>query len=75
MIFEKASTRTRLSFEAGMQQPAARPSTSTRVIPSRPRRTRRGRAAQVISRMSDIVMIRTFEQSIIERFAEYSASR
>ena len=29
-------------------------------------------AAQVISRMSDIVMIRTFEQSIIERFAEYS---
>ena len=29
-------------------------------------------AAQVISRMSDVVMIRTFEQDVIERFAQNS---
>jgi ornithine carbamoyltransferase len=56
MIFEKASTRTRLSFEAGMQQ-LGEPVED---------------AAQVISRMSDIVMIRTFDQEIIERFAANS---
>ena len=72
MIFEKASTRTRLSFEAGMQQLGGS------AVYLNPRDSQRGRgepvedAAQVISRMSDIVMIRTFEQSIIERFAEYS---
>ena len=68
MIFEKASTRTRLSFEAGMQQLGG----SAIYLNTRDSQLGRGEpvedAAQVISRMSDIVMIRTYEQEIIERF-------
>ncbi len=72
MIFEKASTRTRLSFEAGMQQLGGF------AINFNTRDSQLGRgepvedAAQVISRMCDVVMIRTFEQDIIERFARHS---
>ncbi|MSQ70503.1 MAG: ornithine carbamoyltransferase [Betaproteobacteria bacterium] len=72
MIFEKQSTRTRLSFEAGMHQLGGA------AIYLNTRDTQLGRgepvedAAQVISRMVDIVMIRTFEQDIIERFAANS---
>src|SRR6202008_211525 len=72
MIFEKQSTRTRLSFEAGMHQLGGA------AIYLNTRDTQLGRgepvedAAQVISRMVDIVMIRTFEQEIIERFAANS---
>ncbi|EKE18275.1 MAG: hypothetical protein ACD_10C00057G0002 [uncultured bacterium] len=69
MIFEKASTRTRLSFEAGMHQLGG----AAIYLNTRDSQLGRGEpvedAAQVISRMSDIVMIRTFEQDIIERFA------
>ncbi|MDH2919144.1 MAG: ornithine carbamoyltransferase [Sideroxydans sp.] len=72
MIFEKASTRTRLSFEAGMQQLGG----SAIYLNTRDSQLGRGEpvedAGQVISRMSDLVMIRTFEQSIIERFAAHS---
>jgi len=72
MIFEKASTRTRLSFEAGMHQLGG----AAIYLNTRDSQLGRGEpvedAAQVISRMSDIVMIRTFEQSIIERFASNS---
>ncbi|MBP6708036.1 MAG: ornithine carbamoyltransferase [Candidatus Accumulibacter sp.] len=72
MIFEKASTRTRLSFEAGMQQLGG----SAIYLNSRDSQLQRGEsvedAAKVISRMSDVVMIRTFEQAIIERFAANS---
>ena len=72
MIFEKASTRTRLSFEAGMHQLGG----SAIYLNTRDSQLGRGEpvedAAQVISRMSDIVMIRTFEQNIIERFAANS---
>jgi ornithine carbamoyltransferase len=72
MIFEKASTRTRLSFEAGMHQLGG----SAIYLNTRDSQLGRGEpvedAAQVISRMSDIVMIRTYEQTIIERFAAYS---
>lgn len=72
MIFEKSSTRTRLSFEAGMQQLGG----SAIYLNTRDSQLGRGEpvedAAQVISRMSDIVMIRTFEQEIIERFAKNS---
>lgn len=72
MIFEKASTRTRLSFEAGMHQLGG----SAIYLNTRDSQLGRGEpvedAAQVISRMSDIVMIRTFEQTIVDRFAEYS---
>ena len=72
MIFEKASTRTRLSFEAGMHQLGG----SAIYLNTRDSQLGRGEpvedAAQVISRMCDVVMIRTFEQEIIERFARHS---
>ncbi|HEU4622161.1 MAG TPA: ornithine carbamoyltransferase [Burkholderiaceae bacterium] len=72
MIFEKASTRTRLSFEAGMHQLGG----AAIYLNTRDSQLGRGEpvedAAQVISRMCDLVMIRTFEQDIIERFAKYS---
>lgn len=72
MIFEKASTRTRVSFEAGMYQLGGS------VVHLTTGDSQLGRAepiedsAKVISRMTDLVMIRTFEQSKIERFAAYS---
>ncbi len=72
MIFEKASTRTRLSFEAGMQQLGG----FAVYLNTRDSQLGRGEpiedSAQVISRMSDLVMIRTFEQTIVERFAAKS---
>ena len=72
MIFEKASTRTRLSFESGMHQLGG----AAIYLNTRDSQLGRGEpvedAAQVISRMCDAVMIRTFEQEIIERFAENS---
>ncbi len=72
MIFEKASTRTRLSFEAGVHQLGG----AAIYLNTRDSQLGRGEpiedAAQVISRMSDIVMIRTFDQSVIERFAANS---
>ena len=72
MVFEKASTRTRVSFEAGMYQLGGS------VIHLTTGDSQLGRSepvedsAQVISRMVDIVMIRTYEQTKIERFAEFS---
>ena len=72
MIFEKASTRTRVSFEAGMYQLGGS------VVHLTTDGSQLGRAepiedsAKVISRMVDLVMIRTFEQTKIERFAEHS---
>ncbi len=72
MIFEKQSTRTRLSFEAGMQQLGG----IAIFLNTRDSQLGRGEpvedAAQVISRMCDIVMIRTFEQDILDRFAANS---
>lgn len=72
MIFEKASTRTRVSFEAGMYQLGGS------VVHLTTGDSQLGRAepiedsARVISRMTDLVMIRTYEQSKIERFAAHS---
>ena len=72
MIFEKASTRTRVSFEAGMYQLGGS------VVNLTTGDTHLGRAepiedtARVISRMVDLVMIRTFGQDKIERFASHS---
>ena len=72
MIFEKASTRTRLSFEAGMHQMGG----ASIYLNTRDSQLGRGEpvedAAQVISRMCDAVVIRTFEQDIINRFAKNS---
>ena len=72
MIFEKSSTRTRVSFEAGMAQLGGD------ALFLSPNDSQLGRgepiedSARVISRMVDIVMIRTFGHDIIERFAQYS---
>ncbi|MFB2537685.1 MULTISPECIES: ornithine carbamoyltransferase [unclassified Acinetobacter] len=73
MIFEKSSTRTRISFEAGMSQFGGS------AIFLSPRDTQLGRgepiedSARVMSRMLDIVMIRTFGHDIVEKFAQYSS--
>ena len=72
MIFEKSSTRTRVSFEAGMTQLGGH------ALFLSPRDTQLGRgepiedSARVLSRMVDCVMIRTFEHSIVQRFAAHS---
>src|SRR5512145_1519361 len=72
MIFEKASTRTRVSFEAGMYQMGGS------VVHLTTGDSQLGRAepiedsARVISRMVDLVMIRTYEQAKLERFAAHS---
>jgi ornithine carbamoyltransferase len=72
MVFEKSSTRTRVSFEAGIHQLGG----SSIVLNTSETQLGRGEpiedVARVISRMVDIVMIRTFEHSNIERFAAHS---
>jgi ornithine carbamoyltransferase len=72
MIFEKSSTRTRVSFEAGMTQLGGH------AMFLSPNDTQLGRgepvedAARVISRMVDVVMIRTYAHETVEKFAAYS---
>ncbi len=72
MIFEKASTRTRVSFEAGMYQLGGSVLNLTTGDSQLGRAEPIEDSAKVISRMVDIVMIRTFEQIRIDRFAEHS---
>ena len=73
MIFEKSSTRTRVSFEAGMVQFGGQ------AIFLSPRDTQLGRgepiedSARVLSSMVDCIMVRTFEHEKIELLAEYSS--
>ncbi|TGG92938.1 ornithine carbamoyltransferase [Natronospirillum operosum] len=72
MIFEKSSTRTRVSFEAGMTQLGGS------ALFLSPRDTQLGRgepvedSARVLSQMVDAVMIRTFEHATVETFAAHS---
>ncbi|TDX99351.1 ornithine carbamoyltransferase [Thiohalophilus thiocyanatoxydans] len=72
MIFDKSSTRTRVSFETGMVQFGGH------AIFLSPRDTQLGRgepvqdSARVLSRMVDIILIRTFAHDTVQRFAEYS---
>lgn len=72
MVFEKSSTRTRVSFEAGMVQFGGH------ALFLSPRDTQLGRgepiedSARVLSRMVDAVMIRTFDHDKVERFAAHS---
>ena len=72
MVFEKNSTRTRLSFEAGMHQLGG----AAIYLNTRDSQLGRGEpvedAGQVMSRMCDVLMVRTFGQDIIERFAANS---
>ena len=73
MIFDKSSTRTRVSFEAGMTQLGGA------ALFLSPSDTQLGRgepiedSARVISRMVDLIMIRTFDHSSVERFAKFSS--
>ena len=73
MIFTKASTRTRVSFEAGMAQLGG----SALFLSGQDTQLGRGEpiedTAKVISSMVDLVMIRTFEHSVVERFAAHSS--
>lgn len=73
MIFDKSSTRTRISFETGMAQLGG----SAIFLSSRDTQLGRGEpiedSARVISSMIDIIMVRTFAHSNIEKFAEYSS--
>ncbi|MFC1750306.1 ornithine carbamoyltransferase [Pseudomonadota bacterium] len=72
MVFEKSSTRTRVAFETAMAQCGGQ------AIFLSPRDTQLGRgepiedSARVLSRMVDIIMIRTFEHEKLEHFASYS---
>ena len=73
MIFEKSSTRTRVSFEAGMTQLGGHS------IFLSPRDTQLGRGepaedtARVLAEMVDAVMVRTYSQALLERFAAASS--
>ena len=73
MIFEKSSTRTRVSFEAGMAQLGGH------ALFLSPRDTQLGRGepiedtARVLSSMVDIIMVRTFEHEKITTLAKYSS--
>ncbi len=73
MVFEKSSTRTRVSFETGMAQFGGH------AIFLSPRDTQLGRgepiedSARVLSSMADCIMVRTFEHEKIECFAEFSS--
>jgi ornithine carbamoyltransferase len=72
MIFEKSSTRTRVSFEVGMYQLGGH----ALFLSNRDIHLGRGEpvkdTARVISSMCDMVMIRTYEQSKLEEFSRYS---
>ncbi|MDG1850935.1 MAG: ornithine carbamoyltransferase [Gammaproteobacteria bacterium] len=73
MVFEKSSTRTRVSFEAGMNQMGGS------AIFLSPQDTQLGRGepvedtARVLSGMVDAIMVRTFEHEKIERMADFSS--
>ena len=73
MVFDKSSTRTRMSFEVGMAQLGGH------AVFLSPRDTQLGRgetiedSARVLSRMADVIMIRTFEHDTLERFAACSS--
>lgn len=73
MIFEKSSTRTRVSFESGMAQFGGH------AIFLSPRDTQLGRgepvedSARVLSSMTDCILVRTFEHKNAELLAKYSS--
>ena len=73
MIFEKSSTRTRISFEAGMTQFGG----SALFLSSRDTQLGRGEpledSAKVISSMVDCIMLRTFAHKTVTTFAKYSS--
>lgn len=73
MIFQKSSTRTRVSFEVGMYDLGG----SALFLSSKDLQIGRGEpvedTARVLSRFLDCIMIRTFEQEEVEKLAEYGS--
>ena len=72
MLFEKSSTRTRVSFEVGMHQLGGK----SLFLSSNDLQLGRGEpmkdSARVMGRMIDMIMIRTYNQKVLDEFAEYS---
>lgn len=72
MIFEKASTRTRISFEVGIRDLGGTPVVLTRGDTQLGRGEPIEDTARVLSRYVDAIMIRTYGHDIVERFAKWS---
>ncbi|HPD91620.1 MAG: ornithine carbamoyltransferase [Rhodobacter sp.] len=72
LIFEKPSTRTRVSFDVGARQMGAQ----TMVLSGSEMQLGHGETiadtARVLSRYVDLIMIRTFEESVLQELAEYA---
>lgn len=72
MLFEKSSTRTRISFEVGIHQLGGQ----GLFLSSNDLQLGRGEpmkdSARVMGRMIDMIMIRTYKQEVLDEFAEYS---
>ena len=73
MVFEKSSTRTRVSFEAGMAQLGGHAIFLSLNDSQLGRGEQTADTARVLSRMADAVMVRTFNHEILERFAAASS--
>ncbi|ETA50964.1 ornithine carbamoyltransferase [Ponticoccus alexandrii] len=73
LIFEKPSTRTRVSFDVGVRQMGGQ----TMVLSGSEMQLGHGETiadtARVLSRYVDMIMIRTFDESVIEEMAEYAS--
>jgi ornithine carbamoyltransferase len=73
MIFEKSSTRTRVSFEAAMAESGGK----AIFLSSAESQLARGEppedTARVLSEMTDAIMVRTFEHDILKTYAEYAS--
>ena len=73
LIFEKPSTRTRVSFDVGVRQMGGQ----TMVLSGNDMQLGHGETiadtARVLSRYVDLIMIRTFDESVLEEMAEYAS--
>ncbi len=72
LIFEKPSTRTRVSFDVGVRQMGGQ----TMVLSGKEMQLGHGETiadtARVLSRYVDMIMIRTFEEAVLQELAEFS---
>ncbi|WP_323019609.1 ornithine carbamoyltransferase [Pararhodobacter sp.] len=73
LIFEKPSTRTRVSFDVGVRQMGGQ----TMVLSGADMQLGHGETiadtARVLSRYVDLIMLRTFEETVIQEMAEYAS--
>ncbi|MBV6638324.1 MAG: ornithine carbamoyltransferase, partial [Mameliella sp.] len=73
LIFEKPSTRTRVSFDVGVRQMGGQ----SMVLSGNEMQLGHGETiadtARVLSRYVDLIMIRTFDESVLEEMAEYAS--